>query len=1142
MKPTTTFIYEIASISLGLASFLFFGILAFAPFMLMSFGEGNTFTLTELMFFLTMLASLVIVSLWKREKAAYIMWIADMASAASLVAMIVAYLVFSGDLQEPWLTQGGWFLRYNGLVVGCFLAATVVKVVSGLSFLISKLDGMMPGGPGGSKIMHNPSQSATAMIVGFCFAFLAADMFLFYAANFFGTALFLLVATMVILGASTSTTRASSSPGGLELELVDFSSENTHGTPATGPARLASFKNMLARGGTRPFDFGVFFVPLLVISVIAAVGLVLYPFNLRFLVEFTFMTWYLKFEMDVNFVFAIGVLVLGMLILPYFVYLGIVREKLHARPPVQRITDKLKISTVSFFDGFKCVLTALVVPEFFYYYDYELFYPGVIGMFSLFAVAGACIYWMLSRFKGAKPAMSLVAFGVLIVNNIAIYNDSTANAFSFYSGNFDVTYTLPYLHGITNLATTGIAIGIILCDFIFNSGFNHAGKGGDSTNRGVLIAFIFFVIGLLVIPLGFVLDAPGGDVGSTTIASPESFFGGIYFWISLASLYVLESIAAIHAITEWILPGTARRPALVQPGSTKPSRPANTIAAVVSPALFQKKFHVATLAFIIFASVAGGVAIPLTFQQAYQKPVVVYSPGNYWIWMEDSGERVNKDTLIAVDPASFIDAVNVSLARNEYFAFQLVLRSFNSAFVGFSCSISDFVHETSPSSTIPSSACAVRYEERVLDDEYPDLLAPISLTRLEANINHVFWVSLKTPYDAEAGVYHGHVVFTLNSLVQERVNVTLNVWNFTIPNMRHLRTNIGPGAGDYPTIDNYVYHRINDYGNGIWADLGGDNNWTFHWDSFDPLIEYKLAHGMNGFVSHYIGDRDPPIENSVWMLQLTNYVKGLNDHLVYKNWTRYAYIYFIDEFQMNIPPAYDRSTYFARLAVLLQAVKTAAPNLRIMTTTPPSSELGNLTQYIDIYCPMAPDYDKARWDELLSEGKEFWIYSCVQPYAPWPNSHLYNRLYECRILIWQVWQYKIHGFLYWSSREYYHGRNGMAYNGYGDGWFLYTRDGLRDSMRWENYLDGQEDYEYVWLLNATINDLETRGILDGVQAAAKRIELDSIVNSITLDRWHYCDHPATLYNGREAIGSMLHAFSAFTNITAIGEADWNPLG
>jgi hypothetical protein len=324
------------------------------------------------------------------------------------------------------------------------------------------------------------------------------------------------------------------------------------------------------------------------------------------------------------------------------------------------------------------------------------------------------------------------------------------------------------------------------------------------------------------------------------------------------------------------------------------------------------------------------------------------------------------------------------------------------------------------------------------------------------------------------------------------------------------------------------------------------NNWTFNWTWWDNIIQYRLDNGMNAFTVTFplgIADgRDPYIENTTRMLWLKNWLRDVEGHLENKSWLNYSYLYFIDEFNVFIPSGYSRTEYFNRCRILLHEIKNASTKIKIMTTTPPSQELELLREYIDIFCPISNDRDIESWDERLAADCEFWTYTCIGPLAPWPNVQLYNRLWETRVLMWQVWLYDIHGFLYWHSQRYYHGDYGFAYNGYGDGWFIYEMEGqLYDSIRWEMFLEGQEDYEYLWLLNATLKYLEENpGLIPQNQIDAYRTELDTIVTSIVGERWVYCDHPSTLYYGRDRIGAILHELSSMIDTTSIGETIWFP--
>ncbi len=1121
--------YEIFSVGIGLSSFLFFGIIAFSPFMLMIYGEGNDFPMAVIIVVLSLVIAMVLVSAFKGDKAAIIARVADIAAAVSAILVVIAYMGFSSHTMEPWLTQGGWFLRYNGGVVGSFMGATAVKLVACLSFLISKL-----AEEGSGARSRN---AASALVVATAFGALGAAMFLFREVNFLGPALLFLAATVGCLAVSAVETRHGSPAGNLMLEPGDPEASTPSAAPGSA-VLVQRWSRRLAAAGTKPFDFWVYFVPLLAFGGLALASAMLYPADLTFVLEFLFQGNLIRTVLYLNEVLPLAALLLAFFISPFFGYLGIARNKLHLAT-VKGIAKKFQIGTVSFFDALKYILTTLVMALFFYYYDFELFYPPVIGTFALFAVVGAGIYWALARFKGVRHALAALAFVVLMANILAIYENSTNNGFNFYDGTFDVVFTFTYLHSTMNIATVGIAGGIIFCDFLKDSGFDHPGRGEDSTNRAILIAISFLVTGILVIPIGAALDLPGGDIAAAGPVDPSGIVGGIYYWVSIGCGAALAAICTVRAVTGWIVPAAARR-------NASPER--SVVAATPARKAFSKHVHVAVLVAVVGCSAAAAASAGIAFQVTQTRPIIAYSTGDYCIWLEESASRVNKDALIADDPAMYVTTINVTAARNEYHAFQLVVRPFSGSLSGFSWNVTGFDHVTLPAASIPASACTIRYEQRVLDGEYSDVLIPFSSMDLSPNTNHVLWVSLRTPHNATAGRYLGAIDFTFGAGKHERVDVSVEVWNFSIPRTRHLRTQVGGDSGSASVVQNFADHRINDYGISIPCSWDG-TNYTFGWGSWDADVQSKLDRGANSFILSggpgwtYDG-RTPFVDNPGLMNQLENWLKGVQEHLVAKNWTRYCYIYYVDEFQMFIPDKYDynRTAYFADLKTQLQAMKAAAPLLRIMTTTPPTKELESLSDYIDIFCPIASDYDEQRWNGYKAGGKEFWIYSCVGPWAPWPNSHLYNRLHETRVLIWQVWHYQLHGFLYWSAQAYYHGKNGQGYNGYGDGWFLYQNGSLYDGMRWENYLDGQEDYEYVWLLNATIARLEADGTLTGAEATARRSTLDSLTTAVTRDRWHYCDTPDPIYQSRASISAMLHELSAYTNITAIGEAYWEPLG
>ena len=111
-------------------------------------------------------------------------------------------------------------------------------------------------------------------------------------------------------------------------------------------------------------------------------------------------------------------------------------------------------------------------------------------------------------------------------------------------------------------------------------------------------------------------------------------------------------------------------------------------------------------------------------------------------------------------------------------------------------------------------------------------------------------------------------------------------------------------------------------------------------------------------------------------------------------------------------------------------------------------------------------------------GEEAWWYGCSTPYPPLPTYHIDDELIASRILSWMQFDYGSDGTLYWgvnnSSSRSDLWENAVAYTGaMGDGSLLYpakkfsTLEPL-STLRLESIREGQEDYEYLWMIEQAI--------------------------------------------------------------------------
>ncbi len=1162
MTKLRYYIYEIVSAAIGLAAIAFFGTIALLPFEIGMFGEDQTIFWMFIILGLSVILAFLLLSFFKRKDHGFIMRIVNVMTVITALLMVFAFLFFTQDLFEPWLIQMGWFMRYNGHIVGLFVGTLTIKTIIGISELITKFNsGKDLANPQDMEGTQLDVKVITLSTVSLGFIFYSAEMLFFRYYSLFITLLILFIveAGLIIYAVGTllfPNYYDEFSWNNSEIGLENLSTEEKGGNPSENPGtmklkgikgKISGISKKVRDAGSDPSIFWYLFVPLLVILILSIVSAILYPLNIVYLISIRLGINLLYYNIPLVQIITLLIVLLLFFIVVFNAWGGRMNRRL-GKFFKSKVKKFFAVSSFGAIDIMRVLGLLFVFSQILYFYDYPLFLPPVISSFLLFGVLGAVIYFFVARFQIPKKIVYYIAILLLFLNFYLIYIDGIANGFNISGGDFDLIFPFTYLHSLPNFAIVGIPLGFIVSDLLLSLAFTHT-DGIDAPNRAVSIGVVPFVLGMLLIIGNYLVGTPGGDPGGEGF---NSFF--IYFCLILGGI-VLLGFAFNYLVTELILPTFEKESKIklkkTSNNSYKKIKSQKNIKSASHP---RRKIVAISLAGLMVLSFIGGFSILTTYSQTYNRPIICMNSGNYYVWIQNSSERVSRNVF--VDQGSpQISAISMNLAKNEYGAIQLVWHPFKPV-QSVSYVISDFYHQNG-SSVIDSGNCTLRFVDYILENEFPDVLIPFTSLDLSVKQNNVFWFAIRTPYNATEGLYEGNLTFSFTGGT-EIIQFEVNVWNFTIPNMKHLRTNIGGSSTNLNRTNNFVAHRINDYGVGIskasslsqlntvetytsYLDTS-TNTWTFNWTWWDAQIQSKLDKGMNAFRIDYPIPRNPPIEDAIWMLRLKTWFGNVSEHLEFKGWLNYSFYYFIDEYNVFIPEGLTITEYFARLEFLLQELKNASSKFKIMTTAPPVEELED---YIDIFCPISNDRDKEKWDELLAEDYEFWFYSCVGPMAPWPNAHLYNRLYEIRIEMWQVWLYNIHGFLFWRADAYYHGYYSLGFNGWGDGFFLYfnwSGSGvIYDSIRWENFLEGQEDYEFLWLLNATLQYLDDNpGLISAGELAAYRAELNNIVDAVVGERMLYCDRVNTLYSGRDRIGSILNDLASVVNLTALGEAQWLP--
>jgi len=224
----------------------------------------------------------------------------------------------------------------------------------------------------------------------------------------------------------------------------------------------------------------------------------------------------------------------------------------------------------------------------------------------------------------------------------------------------------------------------------------------------------------------------------------------------------------------------------------------------------------------------------------------------YVVCQESTMVKVRPDKPYSANPAG---QINVSLARNEYEAAQLVL-----------IPLSDTLRKvtvTAGELTGPKRAklAAENVDVRVVGyvevkqksgrapmdpGLIPDPLLPNGPTDVDRTRVQSWWVTVHAPKDQPAGIYRGTIVVRPQNAPETKIPLQVRVWNFTLPTTSRLRSSYGINMA-------MVYNRYDiapgpgqptGWNAGAWvgADSQGRANYFGKMDydlAFDYDVKYK---------------------------------------------------------------------------------------------------------------------------------------------------------------------------------------------------------------------------------------------------------------------------------------------------------------
>jgi len=511
------------------------------------------------------------------------------------------------------------------------------------------------------------------------------------------------------------------------------------------------------------------------------------------------------------------------------------------------------------------------------------------------------------------------------------------------------------------------------------------------------------------------------------------------------------------------------------------------------------------------------------------------------------------------------DSLEIFGIRNECVSAQFVIKA-NQDLQKVTVSLGPLKH-ISHSTSLPATALEWNFVGSILIEEntpkyrksdlirpaparFPDYLAEDSEVFVKKDMFKAVYLTIKIPRYAETGDYKGNVTIQADK-TEISLPLHLKVYPLTLPDERHLMVTEWYTTGYFKKFhdidasdserfyemlriyaENMAEHRQNVFR--ISLDLitfkqAADGNLKFDFSRFDKwadtfwetgymdLLEtgFVARFGEGGWSSNEILLRDfrVQMESTGEKISLPGreflpqFLPALENHLREKGWLEKTVFHIADEpSNHNVMSWRDASEF----------VHQQAPALRRMDAIETTHCFDRLEIWVPKLDHLATWYDVFK--RAQNQGYELWFYTVgIFQKGSYPNKTVDVPLIESRILHWLNYRFGLKGYLHWGFNHWTDNPFEAPGQHRGDGWHVYPKkDGLINSLRWEQMRNGIQDYEYLWMLEDKISKIKA-GLgerLSIIEPSRRGMEIASQIVK-TLDT--YDKNPGTLYDVKKQI-------------------------
>lgn len=457
----------------------------------------------------------------------------------------------------------------------------------------------------------------------------------------------------------------------------------------------------------------------------------------------------------------------------------------------------------------------------------------------------------------------------------------------------------------------------------------------------------------------------------------------------------------------------------------------------------------------------------------------------------------------------------------------------------------------------------VRALVRPAPAKYPDYLMEERKLNISEKVFKPVWLTITIPESAGPGKYSGFVTVK-SAQGNQLLPVKLRVYPFTMPAGRHLKIVEWYSTSRFPELhgikepyseawfdmlkiyaENMAAHRQNVFRvpmNSIQIRKSKSNEFEFDFSRFDKTADVfwntgKMDYLETGFLATFGSEKWYSTRISLTDFTVTVSETGekitlkgeevipyllpaFESHLRSKGWLNKTYFHIQDE------PSLHNALSWKEISSYMHHY---APDLRRMDAIETTFLLDEIEVAVPKLDALASWYDLYKaWEE---KGNELWFYTVgIYQASLLPNKTIDMPVIDSRILHWLNYKYDATGYLHWGWNQWTEDPFKNPDIHVGDGWHVYpTKNGVLNSLRWEQMRNGIQDYEYFWMLENKIKALK-----DSLGSQFTWIDPKQrgkeIAGKVVMDFAEHSDDPAVLYKAKMEVIRELMDFNTSPRI------------